>query len=152
VSQKKIVGELRDKLIIALQMEDIVGGINLAMRVRKLSFTLDYSVDHFPRLYMQLPDGPRQQIMKLDVRKHCCYISPPSDRELFFAFNDIHERLRKLGGRLSLTGDRPKQGPRRVVLQVYVEGATKIALTLMDTFKGRSKTETAFQLPDGTTP
>jgi hypothetical protein len=152
VSQKKIVGELRDKLIIALQMEDIVGGINLAMRVRKLSFTLDYSVDHFPRLYMQLPDGPRQQIMKLDVRKHCCYISPPSDRELFFAFNDIHERLRKLGGRLSLTGDRPKQGPRRVVLQVYVEGATKIALTLMDTFKGRSKTETTFQLPDGTTP
>lgn len=152
MSQKKIVGELRDKLIIALQMEDIVGGINLAMRVRKLSFTLDYSVDHFPRLYMQLPDGPRQQIMKLDVRKHCCYISPPSDRELFFAFNDIHERLRKLGGRLSLTGDRPKQGPRRVVLQVYVEGATKIALTLMDTFKGRSKTETTFQLPDGTTP
>lgn len=147
-----IAGEQRDKLIIALQMEDLVGGINLAMRVRKLTFTLDYSQDPFPRLYMQMPDGPKQQIMKLDPQKHCCFISPPSNRELFFAFNDITERLYKLGGRLSLTGDRPKQGPRRALLQVYVDGATKIALTLMDTTKGHRKTDTSFQLPDGSTP
>ena len=147
-----IAGAQRDKLIIALQMEDLVGAINLAMRVRKLSFTIDYTQDHSPRLYMQMPDGPIQQIMKLDVRKHCCYISPPSNRELFFAFADITERLHKMGGRLSLTGDRPTQGPRRALLQVYVDGARKIALTLMDTTKGHRKTEFSFQLPDGSTP
>ena len=151
-AKKPLAGELRDKLIIALQMQDIVGGINLAMRVRKLSFTIDYSVDHFPRLYMQMPGIPSQQIMRLDPRKHCCFIAPPSNRELFFAFNDIHERLQKLGGRLCLRGDKPLQGPRRCLLQVHVDGATKIALTLMDATKGKKKTDSSFQLPDGSTP
>ena len=147
-----ITGIYRDKLIIALQMEDIIAGINLAMRVRKLSLTLDYSTDHFPRLYIEMPNTPKQLIMKLDPQKHCCYMSLPRDRDLFFAFNDIQERLGKLGGRLSLTGDRPKQGPRRALLQVYVEGATQIALTLMDATKGNVTVDTSFQLPDGTTP
>lgn len=142
----------REKLLIALQMHDMVAALNLAMRVRKLSFILDYSEDHFARLYMQRPGEGRQQIMLLDQRKHACYITPPSDRDLFFAFTDITERLHKLGGRLSLTGDKPRQGPKRAVLQVYVDGATKIALTLLDTTKGKKKTDTAFQLPDGSTP
>ena len=155
MSKKKtppIVGTQREKLILALQMQDIVGGINLAMRVRKVTLTLDYSEDPFPRLYMEMPDIPKQQIMKLDQRKHCCYIWPPTDRELFFAFNDLHERLCKFGGRLSLTGDKPRVGPQRCLLQVYVDGADKMGLTLMETFKGRFKTDTVFQLPDGTTP
>ena len=147
-----IVGLQREKLILALQMHDIVGGINLAMRVRRVSFTLDYATDPFPRLFMEMPGIEREKIMLLDQRKHCCYISPPANRELFFAFNDIHERLHKLGGRLSLTGDRPKQGPMRVLLQVYVDGINRMGLTLMDTFKGKSKVDTSFELPDGTVP
>lgn len=147
-----IVGLQREKLILALQMHEIVGGINLAMRVRKVSFTLDYATDPFPRLFMEMPGIEKQKIMLLDQRKHCCYISPPNNRELFFAFNDIHMRLHKMGGRLSLTGDRPKQGPMRVLLQVYVDGTNKMGLTLMETFKGKSKVDTSFQLPDGTTP
>lgn len=153
MSQKKpIAGALRDKLIIALQMQDLVGQLNLAMRVRKISFTLDYSIDHSPRLYMQMPGVPAQLVMWLDVRKHCCYIQPPSNRELFVAFADITERLYKQGGRLSLTGDKPKEGPRRCKFQIYVDGADKIALTLVDVTKGKRATETSFQLPDGTTP
>lgn len=155
MSKKKtppIVGMQREKLIIALQMSEIVGAINLAMRVRKVTFTLDYSEDHFARLFMEVPGLQKERIMLLDQRKHCCYIAPPTQRDLFFAFNDIHERLRKLGGRLSLTGDRPKVGPRRCLLQVYVDGASKMGLTLMETTKGKKLTDTNFQLPDGTTP
>ncbi len=147
-----IIGTQREKLIVALQMTDIVGAINLAMRVRKLSFTLDYSEDHFARLYVEMPGTSREQIMLLDQRKHCCYISPPKNRELFFAYNDIHERLLKQGGRLSLTGDKPREGPRRCLLQVYVDGAAKMGLTLMETTKGKKLVDTAFQLPDGTVP
>lgn len=152
MSQKKIAGPLRDKLIIALQMHEIVGAINLAMRVRKLSFTLDYSIDHSPRLYMAMPGIPPQQIMWLDVRKHCCYIQPPRNRELFVAFADITERLHKLGARLSLSGAKPPNGPKRCAFQVYVDGADKIALTLSAATKGHKITDTSFQLPDGTTP
>jgi len=147
-----IVGAQRDKLIVALLMQDMLAAINLAMRVRKLKFTLDYSDDHFARLYLEAPDIPPERIMLLDPRKHCCFITAPRNRELFFATVDIIERLEKLGGKLSLTGDRPKQGPRRALLQVYVDGATKIALTLMDVHKGKVKHDTSFQLPDGTTP
>lgn len=147
-----IAGLQREKLILALQMHEIVGGINLAMRVRKISFTLDYSEDHYARLFMDMPDIPRERIMLLDQRKHCCYIAPPTNRELFFGFNDIHERLHKIGGRLSLSGDRPRQGPMRCLLQVYVDGTTKMGLTLMDTTKGKKNTQTSFELPDGTTP
>lgn len=147
-----IAGTQREKLIIALSMDELVGGINLAMRVRKMTFTLDYTQDHFPRLFVEMPGVEREQFMLLDPRKHCCYITPPKNRELFIAMTDITNRLHKHGGRLSLTGDRPKQGPRRALLQVYVDGAKKIALTLMDTTKGKSKRDTDFQLPDGTTP
>lgn len=153
MSQKSLfVGLQRDKLIVALQMHDITAKINLAMRVRGITFTLDYAEDHFPRLYIQMRTGPKQLLMRLDPRTHRCYIIPPMDRDLFLAFYDITERLEKLGGRLSLTGDRPKQGPMRALLQVYVDGASRIALTLMDTSKGKRKSDTSFQLPDGTTP
>lgn len=155
MSSKKlpgIIGIQREKLIIALQMNELVGALNLALKTRHASLEIDYTQDHFPRLYLARPGIERQQIMLLDPRKHACYITPPSDRELFFIFIDITERLRKLGGRLSLTGDKPKQGPRRCLLQIYVDGARTIALTLMDTTKGKRKLETSFQLPDGTTP
>lgn len=147
-----IVGAQRDRLIIALEMQDLVGALNLAMRVRKLQFTLDYATDHFPRLMVSMPNVAPEQFMLLDQRKHCCYINVPRNRELFFAVTDIVERLSKHSGRLTLTGDRPRQGPMRALLQIHVEGATKTALTLMDTTKGKVATDTSFQLPDGTTP
>lgn len=147
-----IIGMQREKLIVALQMPEILGALNLAMRVRKISFILDYSEDHFARLYMETPGIPKQQIMLLDQRKHCCYISPPGHRELFTAFIDISDRLAKLGARISLTGDKPREGPRRCLLQAYVDGANKMGLTLMETTKGKKLIDTSFQLPDGTTP
>lgn len=155
MSQKKplaIAGIEREKLLIALQMHDMVGGLNLAMRVRKLEFTLDYSTDHFPRLWVGMPGITPEVFMRLDPRKHACYIMPPKQRELFVAVSDITERLFKLGGRLALTGDKPAHGPRRCVLQIYVDGARNIALTLMDCTKGKHKTDTSFQLPNGETP
>ena len=142
----------RDKLIVALQTEEMVAAINLALRTRKATLEIDYTEDMFPRLYLARPGIERACIMKLDPRKHCCYIIPPSNRELLVIFVDITERLYKLGGRLTLTGVRPKEGPRRCMLQIFVDGARTIALTLMDTTKGKKKTDTDFQLPDGTTP
>lgn len=146
------VGVQRDKLIVALQMEEMVSAVNIVMRARKLVFTIDYTMGHHPRLLVSMPGVDPEQIMLLDPRKHACYITPPRHRDLFFAMSDMTERLFKMGGRLSLTGDKPAHGPRRCILQIYVEGASKIALTLMDTTKGKRKHDTSFQLPDGTTP
>jgi hypothetical protein len=147
-----LIGNQREKLIIALQMEEMLSAVNTALRTRRASLELDYTEDHFPRLYLARPGVAREKIMQLDPRKHACYIIPPTNRELFIIFADITERLFKLGGRLSLTGDKPREGQRRALLQIYVDGARKIALTLMDTTKGKKKTDVDFQLPDGTTP
>jgi len=113
---------------------------------------LDYATDHFPRLLVSMPDITPERFMLLDQRKHACYITPPSNRELFFAMVDITERLHKIGGRLSLTGEKPRQGPKRAMLQIYVDGANRTALTLMDAAKGKVLHDTSFSLPDGTTP
>ena len=145
-------GTQRDKLIIALQMNELVGALNLALRVRKATLEIDYTIDHSPRLFLARPGIEREQIMQLDVRKHACYITPPRNRELLVLFADITERLHKIGGRLSLTGDKPRQGPRRCLLQIYVDGARTIALTLMETTKGKRIIDKSFELPDGTTP
>jgi hypothetical protein len=155
VRQKKpkpFVGQQKDKLIIALQMHELVGSLNLALRVRRASLEIDYTLDHKPRLFIARPGVEREKIMDLDVRKHICYITSPRNLELFAIFADITERLHKIGGHLSLTGDKPLQGPRRCMLQIYVDGARDIALTLMETTKGRRIIDTSFQLPDGTTP
>lgn len=155
MKQKKpqpFVGEQRDKLIIALQMHELVGALNLALRVRRASFEIDYTIDHKPRLFIARPGVEREKVMQLDVRKHICYIMLPKNHELLALFSDITERLHKIGGRLSLTGDKPLQGPRRCVLQIYVDGARTIALTLMEATKGNRAIDTSFQLPDGTTP
>jgi hypothetical protein len=150
--KNSFVGVQRDKLIIGLLMHELTAALNLALSVRRATLEIDYTQDHFPRLYLARPGVEREQIMQLDPRKHACYITPPRNRELLVIFADITERLFKLGGRLTLTGDRPKQGPRRCVLQIYVDGARAIALTLMETTKGNRITDHAFQLPDGTTP
>lgn len=149
---KPFVGQQKDKLIIALQMNELVGGLNLALRVRRASLEIDYTLDHKPRLFIARPGVEREKIMELDVRKHICYIMFPKNPELLALFGDITERLHKIGGRLSLTGDKPLQGPRRCMLQIYVDGARGIALTLMEATKGRRTIDTSFQLPDGTTP
>lgn len=148
----KLVGQQREKLLIALQMEEITAAINTALRIRKVTVELDYSEDHFPRLYLSMPGVARIPWMKLDPRKHACYVQPPGHPDLFAVAIDLQERLRKYGARLALTGDKPRHGPRRCLLQVYVDGARTIALTLMDTTRGKRASDTAFQLPDGTTP
>lgn len=145
-------GVQKDKFILALVVNDVTSAINTALRIRKATFTLDYSEDHFARLYVSMPGINKEMVLRLDQRKHICYVTFPKNRSLFAVMQDISERLAKLGASLNLTGDRPKQGPARAVLQVYVQGADKIAISLMDVFKGKKKSDTAFQLPDGTTP
>lgn len=147
-----ITGHYRDKLLVALDMPELLGAVNAAMRVRRAELTLDYACDHHPRLLLSRPGVEAERIMVLDTRKHLCYISPPTNQELLAIFLDIMERLAKLNARMRLTGTRPKQGPRRAALQIHVDGANTIAITLMDVLKGKRNKDTSFQLPDGTTP
>lgn len=147
-----IHGLQKDKLIIALSLPEIVADINLAMKVRKLSFILDHTDKHSPKLLVEMPGVPAQAIMQFDYRKRCCYQFPPSNRELFFAVNDIKDRLDKHDARLALGGNKTHTGARRCALQVSVAGANQVALTLMEAVRGQRTVDTDFQLPDGTTP
>lgn len=149
---RTFTGIQKDKLIIALSLSEIVAAINLAMRVRKLSLILDHTDKHSPKLLVEMPGIPAQVIMQYDYRKRCCYQIPPSNHELFFAVNDIKDRLDKFDAKLALGGNRSHTGARRCVLQVTVEGASQVGVTLMEAVRGQRTVDTSFQLPDGTTP
>ena len=142
----------RSKLVIALQMDDIVSNINTALRTRKATLTLDYSEDHSPRLFLARPGVSREMIMLLNTRKHAYYTLPPTNNELHAIYTDLRTRLNKLDAYLALTEKRPKAGPRIAALQVQVFGVGHTALTLSSTAKGTSKVEHIFTLPDGTIP
>lgn len=147
-----IQGLQKDKLIVALTTEDAVAAINLALRVRRATLTLDYPKDQNPRVMLEMPGVEPESIFQYDYRKRCCYVVPPTNRELFFLMLDIQERLEKIGCQLRLGGEKTRSGARRAILQVLVVGSRQIGLTLMDARRGHRTTRSSFQLPDGTTP
>lgn len=147
----RIVGAQRDRLIVGLTMGDALAAINLAMRVRKLTFTLDFT-DHIAKLFVSMPGVPREGVMVVSPRNKVCYRVNPGNRELFVAIADLHDRLAKLESGLILTAFKEPGKKPESRLQMRVGGARTIALTLMDCVKGHIKHDTSFQMPDGTTP
>lgn len=143
---------LKDKLIVGLTMDDATAAINQAMRVRKLKFTLDFSEDTHARLYAGMPGAPRECVMEVSPRTKICYRKTPQNRDLRAAIDDMHERLAKLNAGLILTAFKSPNKKPESRLQLRVGGARTVALTLMDCIKGKSKIDSSFQLPDGTTP
>lgn len=149
---KPIVGEQKDRLIVALTMHDAVAAINLAMRVRKLRFTIDFSQGATAKLYVSMPGVEPEGVMVVNPRSKVCYRVDPINFELRAAIQDMHNRLAKLQSGLILVAFKEPNKKPEARLQLRVGGARTIALTLMDCVKGELKIDSSFQLPDGTTP
>lgn len=147
----RIVGVQRDKLIVGLTMDDAVAAINLAMRVRKITFTLDFT-DVVARLHVGMPGVISENIMVVNPRSKVCHRVHPVHPDLRAAIDDMHVRLSKLEAGMILTAFKEPGKKPESRLQLRVGGARTIALTLMDCIKGHRKTDTSFQLPDGSTP
>lgn len=148
-----IHGIQKDKLIVALQMEDAVRAINTAMRARKMKFTLDFAEkDHLARLYAEMPGIEREGIMVVNPKTKFCVRVNAAHPDLAAALNDINIRLQSFEAGYVLAADKPPNKKRHAALQLHFRGARKIVLTLMSANEGQVKSDTEFKLPDGTVP
>ena len=142
---KRINPDLKDRLVVGLQMEDIVEQLNLAMKVRKLHLTIDYT-DPYPKLLIEMPGAPIQGWMVLNTRNKFCALVWPGHPDLLAAVQDINERLRKFDSILALVPNRTKTGKLTCKLQVRVGGSRRYALTILEAVRGTKIRDDHFTL------
>ena len=138
----------RERLIIALLLEDALDILNGAIKKYGLSFLLDYGHDHSPRLFIHAGHHTPEQVLYLDPRKHCCFISVPKIRLHQAAYFEMVHQLNQLGVSMRLANTQIPNGPRVAKLQLLFKGAGSNAITLMEVKKGKSLTETSFEMPE----
>lgn len=132
-----------DLLLMHLVKEDIVPAVNIPLKVRRASLTVDYTT-HIPSLSIAMPGVEPQQWMWCDTRKNVTFLRAPSDPQLALITQDIMDRLGKHDAFLKLGTTKNKNHKLIAKLQIFVRGSNKIALTLFDTPKGTKKTDTEF--------
>lgn len=142
----------RDKLILSLLVHDITAAINLAMRVRKVSFKLDYT-DVIPKLKVVSPLADTVEVyMWTDPRKKITHMRTMTDDALAAFQRDIESRLAKMEAHLMFVAEKPHNKKPVCKLQVHVRGVRQIVLTIAETTRDHVIEEFNFQTPDGVTP
>lgn len=128
----------RDKLIVALSIGDLITELNQAMKVRKITLSIDYTQkDHLIRLVAAMPGASAETWMITNTRTKVCAQLAAQDPHLQLFFTDAKERLSKMGGALVLVGQKRHLGPAVAKLQLCVEGSENTAVTLHKTIKGK---------------
>ena len=143
----------KDKLIVALQMDECLNAINTTMRVRGITLRLDYAgADHLARLWVSRPGVEEQGWMVTNPRKKNTFWIYPAHPDLRAFVEDVMERLRKLDATMVIAAEKPYNKKPIAKLQIQFAGAKRIVLTLVDVEKGKSKKDVGFLTPDGRAP
>lgn len=149
----QLLPQHRDTLIVALSSHDMIAALNAAMRVRKITLTLDYThKDHLLRLYVEMPGSPRETWMITNTRTKRCVHCEVVNPHLQLFINDATERLAALSGALFLVGGRHQRSAPMAKLQLIVEGSDKVAVTVAEVSRGKSATCHYFITPNGVIP
>jgi hypothetical protein len=148
---KKLPRELRDKLIVGLQVHEIVDAINIVLKARGLTLHLDYTTV-FPKLQISRNGEKPVTWLEVNPKIQKCFVRLLPGLELQSAVNDLLERLGKAEARLALTTQKRRDGRKECRLQVYVDGASTIALTLLTARKGQHIIDRTFTVPGAIKP
>lgn len=142
----------QEKLILSLLVHDITAAVNLAMRLRGITLTLDYS-KMIPHLVVtsKLTDA-KENWMWANPRTRRAVIRNLEDAQLRMFQIDIQDRLWKMGAQLIFVAEKPYNKKPICKLQIRVTGARQMVLTLADVEDGKVISEINFQTPDGDTP
>lgn len=139
--------QTRDKLLVALLIEDIVTQINTALKARKAVLGLDYSDNRQPVLDIRMPGTAPEIWLTADPRSKRCWGKWPNNRDLALTVRDINERLKKLDAHLAIgCAHRPNQ-KIEAKLQVFIQGSVRTAITLFAAKRGERKYQEHFLLP-----
>lgn len=142
----------REKLLFALQLHDMVGGINYLLTKHKGWLRIDYTDSVVPKLMLDVEGLAQECLGFLDTRRRIYYKRALLNPHLAQVWSEIQDMLTEYDAVLTLTSKQPKQGKRLALLQVQISHASAVSLTLMGVAKGKSISDNVFQLPDGETP
>ena len=143
----KLTPQVTDKLIVALSLEDVVAGINTALRARKAVLTLDYEDGKHPKLVISMPGTKPEPWLIADARTKRCVGRWPADKNLALTVQDIMDRLKKQDAHLAIGCQRRPNQKVEAKLQVFVTGSNRIAITLFSVRRGERKSQEHFLLP-----
>lgn len=139
-----------DKMAIKLLEDDIVAAVNQAMRVRKITITIDYThKDRLPRAFLSMPGVEKTGWMISSPRTRVCNAVIPAHPDLLAFLMDLESRLRKLDARITMRAKKPPNQKAIAKLQVEVNGVQRVVLTLTDVVDGGIKHKTHFLTTDG---
>jgi hypothetical protein len=137
----------RERLIIGLSIHEIVGTINRTMKDHKLVFKLSYQDKHRPAFLVRRNGGPFETVMLADPRAHTFWSVAIFDPTTAQIMRELNEQLRQESAELRLTCAKNRDGSKRTMLQIYVDGSKHTALTIMETRRGGHILDSDFELP-----
>lgn len=141
--------EARDRLILGLTIHDLIGYINELMRKYNLKFKLSYYHYTYYEAVLSVSsgDGMFHEVMRANPRNHSFWWSAAFDTNIEACMIELRKFLADNSASLRLACNKRKDGVPMAKLQIYVEGSTFTALTLMEVRKKTFKTYTKFDLP-----
>lgn len=136
MARKGITPSGREKLIVALQLDEVLHELNTALRVRKAQLVLDYTGVQ-PMLNIGMPGTKFQTWLVGDLRSKRCFGFWPAHPDLNAIVHDITARLAKHNAWLAVCAE--KQPNRKPVtkLQVFFQESKYTAITLITAQKGQ---------------
>lgn len=144
--RKDITPLTRDKLVVVLMLEDVVNQLNLALKARKASLTLDYTGPQ-PRTVITMPGSKPHVWFVADRRTKKSMGFRPADPDLRALTDDITHRLSKHDAQLGMGITRLRDQRYMCKLMVFFKDSERIVISLMHAIKNQSSTQNHFLVP-----
>jgi len=136
-----------DKVDMFLNTPDFIDAWNIAIRVRKGSFAIDYTT-HVPRLYVMAKGVEPEIWQQINTRRKAIYRKRPESLTLGLLIDDIQSRLAKLGARLEFVWMQNAQQQKFAKLQIRSQYSKTYVATLAEVKRGQRKAFGEFELTD----
>ena len=138
--------ELRDKLIVALSLEEVLNQLNKALKARKGVITLDFR-GHSAQVFIEMPGVPKHLWFDTNRRTKVCLHYHPKDLSLRALTDDLHERLRTQDAKLGIGVKRMKDQRYVAKLMVFFDQSDRAVISLITATKGQRVAHNSFAAP-----
>lgn len=142
----KLTPLTRDKLLVVLNLEDVVTQLNLAMKARKAAIGIDFTGPQ-AKVIIKMPGTPKHVWFVADPRTKRTVGYHPADPSLRALTDDITYRLRKFDARLGMGITQLRDKRKVCKLMVFFEDSDRIVISLMHTIKNHTAFHDSFQVP-----
>ena len=132
----------RERLIIALQADDIIADLNAVMAEHDAVLVLDWERYRQPRLRIEI-GGSTVTWMDYDLTSRKPYTNHPKDHTFIRFLKAVDRALEPYEGRVTFTGENGE-----AIVWVQVRSSLKAKLPILRTKKGSLIRDTRVHMPE----